>query len=78
MIKDYQNKEALAAMKRQLNEAIKSGGDREARITFVLIHMLSERHELMESAEKQKGEDPDAPQEDPARRRVKEKEHDNA
>lgn len=57
MIKDYQNKEALAAMKRQLNEAIKSGGDREARITFVLIHMLSERHELMESAEKQKGED---------------------
>lgn len=57
MIKDYQNKEALAAMKRQLNEAIKSGGDREARITFVLIHMLSERHELMESGNKQKGED---------------------
>ena len=57
MIKDYQNKEALAAMKRQLNEAIKSGGDREARITFVLIHMLSERHELMESCKKQKGED---------------------
>lgn len=57
MIKDYQNKEALAAMKRQLNEAIKSGGDREARITFVLIHMLSERHELMESSNKQKGED---------------------
>lgn len=57
MIKDYQNKEALAAMKRQLNKAIKSGGDREARITFVLIHMLSERHELMESAKKQKGED---------------------
>jgi len=57
MIKDYQNKEALAAMKRQLNKAIKSGGDREARITFVLIHMLSERHELMESSNKQKGED---------------------
>lgn len=57
MIKDYQNKEALAAMKRQLNKAIKSGGDREARITFVLIHMLSERHELMESSRKQKGED---------------------
>lgn len=57
MIKDYQNKEVLAAMKRQLNEAIKSGGDREARITFVLIHMLSERHELMESSNKQKGED---------------------
>lgn len=57
MIKDYQNKEALAAMKRQLNEAIKSGGDREARVTFVLIHMLSERHELMESSNKQKGED---------------------
>ena len=57
MIKDFQNKEALAAMKRQLNEAIKSGGDREARITFVLIHMLSERHELMESCNKQKGED---------------------
>ena len=57
MIKDYQNKEALAAMKRQLNESIKSGGDREARITFVLIHMLSERHELMGSSNKQKGED---------------------
>ena len=57
MIKDYQNKEALAAMKRQLNEAIKSGGDREARITFVLIHMLSERHELMGSSRKQEGED---------------------
>ena len=57
MIKDYQNKKVLAAMKRQLNEAIKSGGDREARITFVLIHMLSERHELMESGNKQKGED---------------------
>ena len=57
MIKDYQNKEALAAMKRRLNEAIKSYGDREARITFVLIHMLSERHELMESSNKQKGED---------------------
>ena len=57
MIKDYQNKKVLAAMKRQLNEAIKSGGDREARIMFVLIHMLSERHELMESGNKQKGED---------------------
>jgi hypothetical protein len=57
MIKDYQNKEALAAMKRQLNEAIKSGCDREARITFVLIHMLSERHELIGSGDKQKGED---------------------
>lgn len=57
MIKDYQNKEALAAMKRQLNEVIKSGGDREARVTFVLIHMLSERHELMGSSRKQDGED---------------------
>ena len=40
MIKDYQNKEVLAEMKRQVNAAAKIS-DREARITFVLIHMIS-------------------------------------
>jgi hypothetical protein len=34
MIKDYQNKEVLAEMKRQVNAAAKIS-DREARITFV-------------------------------------------
>ena len=33
MIKDYQNKDVLAEMKRQVNEAAKIS-DREARITF--------------------------------------------
>ena len=45
MLKDYQNKAVLAEMKRQVNAAAKIS-DREARITFVLVHMISEHHEL--------------------------------
>ena len=45
MLKDYKNKEVLAEMKRQVNAAAKIS-DREARITFVLVHMISEHHEL--------------------------------
>ena len=55
MIKDFQNKKVLAEMKRQLNKAAKQG-DREARITFTLIHMISEHHELAEMASKPDGE----------------------
>ena len=55
MLKDYKNKEVLAEMKRQVNAAAKIG-DREARITFVLVHMISEHHELAESAGKPEGE----------------------
>ena len=51
MIKDYQNKEVLAEMKRQVNTAAKIS-DREARITFVLIHMISEYHILAEQCTK--------------------------
>ena len=55
MIKDYQNKEVLAEMKRQVNAAAKIS-DREARITFVLIHMISEYHILAEQCTKPDGE----------------------
>ena len=55
MIKDYQNKEVLAEMKRQVNAAAKIS-DREARITFVLIHMISEYHILAEHCTKPDGE----------------------
>ena len=55
MIKDFQNKKVLAEMKRQLNKAAKHG-DREARITFTLIHMISEHHELAEMASMPDGE----------------------
>ncbi|MBR3078183.1 MAG: hypothetical protein IKH01_00020 [Prevotella sp.] len=55
MIKDYQHKNVLAEMKRQVNAAAKIS-DREARITFVLVHMISEHHELAESAGKPDGE----------------------
>ncbi len=55
MIKDYQHKNVLAEMKRQVNAAAKIS-DREARITFVLVHMISEHHELAESARKPDGE----------------------
>ena len=55
MIKDYQNKEVLAEMKRQVNAAAKIS-DREARITFVLIHMISEYHILAEQCNKPDGE----------------------
>ena len=41
MIKDYQNKEVLAEMQRQLNAAAKIS-NRDARITFVLMHMISQ------------------------------------
>ena len=55
MIKDYQNKEVLAQMKREVNAAAKIS-DREARITFVLVHMISEHHELAEQCNKPDGE----------------------
>ena len=55
MIKDYQNKNVLAEMKRQVNKAAKNS-DREARITFTLVHMISERHELAEGSTKPNGE----------------------
>ena len=55
MIKDYQNKKVLAEMKRQISDAA-TVSEREARITFVLVHMISEHHELAESANKPKGE----------------------
>ena len=55
MLKDYKNKEVLAEMKRQVNAAAKIS-DREARITFVLVHLISEHHELAESAGKSDGE----------------------
>ena len=55
MIKDYQNKDVLAEMKRQVNAAAKIS-DREARITFVLIHMISEYHILAEQCNKPDGE----------------------
>ena len=55
MLKDYKNKEVLAEMKRQVNAAAKIS-DREARITFVLVHLISEHHELAESAGKPDGE----------------------
>ena len=55
MLKDYKNKEVLAEMKRQVNAAAKIS-DREARITFVLVHMISEHHELAESAGKPDGD----------------------
>ena len=55
MLKDYKNKEVLAEMKRQVNAAAKIS-DREARITFVLVHMISEHHELAASAGKPDGE----------------------
>ena len=49
MIKDFKNENVLAEMKRQISEAAKIS-DREARITFVLIHMISDKHVLAESA----------------------------
>ena len=55
MIKDYQDKHVLAEMKRQISDAAKVS-EREARITFVLVHMISEHHELAESAGKPEGE----------------------
>ena len=45
MLKDQKNKEVLAEMKRQINAAAKIS-DREARITFVLVHMMSWRNRL--------------------------------
>lgn len=56
MIVDYQNKELLAQMKRQVNAAAKIS-DREARITFVMVHMISEHHELAEQCNNTDGED---------------------
>ena len=55
MIKDCQNKDVLAQMKREVNAAAKIS-DREARITFVLVHMISEHHELAEQCSKPDGE----------------------
>lgn len=54
MIQDYQNKNVLAAMKRQLNANAKQS-IREARINFVLIHLLSEHHDLMLLAKESSG-----------------------
>lgn len=51
MIKDFENKKVLAEMKRQVNAAAKIS-IREARITFVLVHMMSEHHELAEASKK--------------------------
>ena len=42
-------------MKREVNAAAKIS-DREARITFVLVHMISEHHELAEQCSKPDGE----------------------
>ena len=55
MIQDYENKAVLAEMRRQVNDAAKES-EREARITFVLIHTFSAHHELMENAGKPDGE----------------------
>lgn len=55
MLKDYENKNVLVEMKRQVNTAAKMS-DREARITFVLVHMISEHHDLAELASKPDGE----------------------
>lgn len=55
MIIDFQNKELLAKMKREVNAAAKIS-NREARITFVLVHMISEHHELAEQCSKPDGE----------------------
>jgi hypothetical protein len=41
MLKDYKNKEVLAEMKCQVNAAAKIS-NREARIIFELVHMISE------------------------------------
>lgn len=49
MITDFKLKNVVAEMKRQLNEAAKVS-ESEARITFVIIHMISEHHELGEMA----------------------------
>lgn len=49
MIKDFELKKVVVEMKRQLNEAAKVS-ESEARITFVLIHIISEHHELGEMA----------------------------
>ena len=56
MIKDFENKNVLAEMKRQVNEAAKIS-IREARITFVLVHMMSEHHELISEGSKTKDKD---------------------
>ena len=55
MIKDYQYKNVLAEMRRQVNAAAKIS-EREARITFVLVHMISEHHEIAESVNETDGE----------------------
>ena len=55
MIKDFENKNVLDAMKRQINEAAKISV-RDGRITFVLVHMLSEHHEMAEAAGKEDDE----------------------
>ena len=52
MIKDFENKNVLDAMKRQINEAAKISV-RDGRITFVLVHMLSEHHEMAEATGKE-------------------------
>jgi hypothetical protein len=55
MIKDYQNKVLLAEMKRQVNAAAKIS-DRNARISFVVAHIISEYHILAEHCKKPDGE----------------------
>ena len=52
MIKDFENKEKLAIMKSQLKEAAKQS-DRDARIQFVLMHLICEYQELADSIGKQ-------------------------
>lgn len=56
MIKDYQDKHMLAGMKRMIFDAAKVS-ERNARISFVVAHMISEHHELLESARKRGVED---------------------
>ena len=48
MIKDFENKEKLVIMKSQLKEAAKQS-DRDARIQFILMHLICEYKELAES-----------------------------
>ena len=52
MIKDFENKERLAKMQSQLKEAAKQS-DRDARIQFVLMHLICEYQELADSIGKQ-------------------------
>lgn len=51
MIKDYQDKHVLSEMKRMIFDAAKVS-ERDARISFVVAHIISEHHEFLESAGK--------------------------